>query len=905
MASMQSSQRKTRTWKGLGFLLSLGVLSQGLAGCGGSGGGLLTGSPVPTTINATTTPTTTVTTVPTATTTPPPAGTDTSVIQVPDALIFVESTGKSLGILGSGGTSTSLLTFQLKDQLGINIPNKCVKFTIQGSGLGGGEKLNPGAPLTANCGALTDANGLVQTVFRAGTIAGTVNLIAFLDDNDNQRPDDSEIQTTTTLAITGGSPFGNHFGLATADINIPALNVFGITNDVTAFLSDRFTNPVPEGTAVSFQSLDPFTLHPAFAVTGSGVTSATNSSVTVQNETQTPVPSDGFVEVVGVTQGGTDASVTTILEVGPNEFLAGTDSGGIWRTTDGGSNWAQTGKPDTGLFDGFIRELILTPTTGVWAGVPSQIFAATNRGVYRSFTGLNWVQRDGNVRIYNEQALVQACPIAGDPICDGVIVLARAQLKRPPSSYARTLILEGNTPSDDHMIPKDSRFIYWDNQSSPPAAMQNVSVSYDNPNGLPAFPITDLVADPNQVNTLYASLLGGGIYTSTNLGEDWASSQNGLENLTVQDMAFDPNNNVLFAATRGGGVFRTTGAHPSSSGTVWEAINGITTNLSQRLGDFDVTSLEFSPTTNVLIAGTRNSGVYFCSNTTAGTPTWTKSTLQDNPADRMVTRVRAFPQAAPASDDILVLTTADESPDSTFGNVWHVNLPAGTTPTTFRSLPATTATSLPSRFFSDAILPEQQAALPRNGTSHVLLGTRGRALTRLSGATTLPGYTSPATQITDLTGTDPARLSNQLFDGIRILYITDAPDLFRRDEIQGFTTRDGDTFQEFALQDNSTHRWIVTVSDANGHPLPPSASINAAFSSPVDGISSFVTLTFNPRNSSAFGIPTDYVLTVSVDSIPNNGTFAGTIVFSVSATTVGGASLGAGTFPFAAPVISN
>jgi len=57
---------------------------------------------------------------------------------------------------------------------------------------------------------------------------------------------------STAVNILGGPPTQTNFSLAHQFHNISGRVTFGLTDEITAFVADRFGNPVPPGTAVSF-----------------------------------------------------------------------------------------------------------------------------------------------------------------------------------------------------------------------------------------------------------------------------------------------------------------------------------------------------------------------------------------------------------------------------------------------------------------------------------------------------------------------------------------------------------------------------------------------------------------------------------------------------------------------------
>jgi hypothetical protein len=97
--------------------------------------------------------------------------------------------------------------------------------------------------------ATSDANGHVQTVVSAGTVATSVKVTATVT---------SVTPTLSTqssqLTVTTGVPTANSFSLAVGCFNIEGWDIDGTTTSVTGRLGDRFQNPVPDGTAVTFSA---------------------------------------------------------------------------------------------------------------------------------------------------------------------------------------------------------------------------------------------------------------------------------------------------------------------------------------------------------------------------------------------------------------------------------------------------------------------------------------------------------------------------------------------------------------------------------------------------------------------------------------------------------------------------
>jgi len=159
-------------------------------------------------------------------------------------IVLVEVETDNIFVTGSGGNETSNITFEVRDDLGIPIDLQHqvrVRFKITG-GPGGQESLSPAS-------MLTNALGRVTTTVKSGTIAGPLQVVATV------REQGLNLESAPVpLAIHGWLPDRAHFSVASAKLNFAGYNIYGLQNVITAFVGDKYSNPVPPGTAVRFQS---------------------------------------------------------------------------------------------------------------------------------------------------------------------------------------------------------------------------------------------------------------------------------------------------------------------------------------------------------------------------------------------------------------------------------------------------------------------------------------------------------------------------------------------------------------------------------------------------------------------------------------------------------------------------
>ena len=158
------------------------------------------------------------------------------------SISFVSAVPTIIALKGISSTSLgeqSVVTFQVLDQSGKPRSGATVNFTLTTT-VGGVSLLN--------ASATSDASGNVQTTVQSGTVATPVRVIATVPVAGG-----SPISTQSSqLTISTGIPQQNGFSLAVKCPNVEAWSVLGVQVPLTVYLVDRFNNPVPDGTSVSF-----------------------------------------------------------------------------------------------------------------------------------------------------------------------------------------------------------------------------------------------------------------------------------------------------------------------------------------------------------------------------------------------------------------------------------------------------------------------------------------------------------------------------------------------------------------------------------------------------------------------------------------------------------------------------
>ena len=239
------------------------------------------------------------------------------------------------------------------------------------------------------------------------------------------------------------------------------------------------------------------------------------------------------------TAGPDGGTITAFLQVGASLF-AGTEGDGIFRTNNNGATWTSINQ---GLGNGFVRAFAVDSGGAIVAGTDGGAFRSIDNG--NTWTGLN----------------------------SGL-----------PSFGVRALVLSLNTV----FAGTDGGGIFRLNSATNSWTAVNTNLS--NPT------IRALV---NVGEVLYAGTLGGGVFTSIQ-GQDWGVQpfNLGLPDLFVRALALRSaaGATVLVAGTQQGGVFQRILGQNN-----W-------TPLNAGLGNPSITALAVSG--NLLFAGTRGGGVF-------------------------------------------------------------------------------------------------------------------------------------------------------------------------------------------------------------------------------------------------------------------------------------------------------
>ena len=151
---------------------------------------------------------------------------------------FVSATPTSIGIAGSGQPETSTVVFRVLNASGGPVVNQLVSFSLNTSA--GGIALTPSQ-------GTTDTQGRVQTVVKSGTVNTAVRVTARTTQGATTLTSQSE-----QLVVSTGLPDQNSFSVSAGCFNIEGGDYDNEITNITLLAADRFNNPVPDGTAISF-----------------------------------------------------------------------------------------------------------------------------------------------------------------------------------------------------------------------------------------------------------------------------------------------------------------------------------------------------------------------------------------------------------------------------------------------------------------------------------------------------------------------------------------------------------------------------------------------------------------------------------------------------------------------------
>lgn len=154
---------------------------------------------------------------------------------------FVSAVPELISLPGTGGNTSAVVQFKVKDLQGSPLGGQWVDFALNTT-VGG-------ITLVQSAAQSQPGSGLVQVVVNAGAVSTVVRVTATL-----RGANPAISSQSNALTISTGLPHQNGFSLSADIVNPEFYTIDGNSIVLTARASDRFGNPVPDGSAVSFMT---------------------------------------------------------------------------------------------------------------------------------------------------------------------------------------------------------------------------------------------------------------------------------------------------------------------------------------------------------------------------------------------------------------------------------------------------------------------------------------------------------------------------------------------------------------------------------------------------------------------------------------------------------------------------
>jgi photosystem II stability/assembly factor-like uncharacterized protein len=268
---------------------------------------------------------------------------------------------------------------------------------------------------------------------------------------------------------------------------------------------------------------------------------------------------DGGTTWNAIGLGSLGVSALAIDPADPATLYAGTESSGVFKSTDWGKTWMPT---SAGLKSLSINAL------GINRSAPSMLHAATSDGLFKSSDGgARWSAVGPKLpnpvfRSVIVDPVVSTTHYAADAVwvaksVDGGETWTYSTVG---GDYVTSLAIDPATPSTlyagvCHATPRGGG-VYKSVDGG--LKWQFVSGSIISPSGR-YYDVNSLAIDPSGTSVVYAGTGGGGVYRSVDGGTTWLASSSGLGNMSVRALAIDPlSPSTIYAAADGEGIFKST-----------------------------------------------------------------------------------------------------------------------------------------------------------------------------------------------------------------------------------------------------------------------------------------------------------------------------------------------------------
>ena len=336
-------------------------------------------------------------------------GTVTVATSATGSIQFESATPSTIGLKGTGQPSTSTVVFKVLDSTGAPKAGVTVNFTLDSTV--GGLSLTPASAVSA-------ADGSVQTVVSSGTVHTAVKVTAAI-------ASPALSTQSSVLTVTTGIPASNAFSIAVGSAqygsgtppacpNVEAYGTDGVVVPVTVRLSDRYSNPVLDGTAVTFHANGGQIIGSCTTTGGACVANWTSAQPRPQtSDDSPPLKANGRVTILATAIG--------------EEFFTDTNRDGFWES---GEPFDDLGEPyeddnENGTFDSPEYYLDYNHD-GKWDGPSGSFIGITCTGSTASDTCTTKTLAIGasHLLIMSTADSLLSCVSAGPGSCSGISVAA-------------------------------------------------------------------------------------------------------------------------------------------------------------------------------------------------------------------------------------------------------------------------------------------------------------------------------------------------------------------------------------------------------------------------------------------------------------------------------------------------
>jgi len=231
-------------------------------------------------------------------------------------------------------------------------------------------------------------------------------------------------------------------------------------------------------------------------------------------------------------------------------FFAGTWGGGVFLSTDGGTNWTAT---NNGLTNKYVSSLL---KSGI------HLFVVTDAGIFvTTDNGANWAQANNGITNQANSITLAGTNLFAGTFNSGIFLSTDNGAIWNPSGLSNlgvnTIAVSGSNIFAGAFSYSDESGVFLSSDNGASWTKMN--------NGLSDTMVTSLAVSGTNLFANVSSGSGTKVYVSANDGDDWNEANNGLPNTSS---LFAVSGSNVFAGTYGDGVFLTT-----DNGTSWVDVN--------------------------------------------------------------------------------------------------------------------------------------------------------------------------------------------------------------------------------------------------------------------------------------------------------------------------------------------